>query len=673
MAGRFHAEDYTPALNRSDIIAGMPKIKPLPPAEVEKITAGEVVERPASVVKELVENALDAGATRIRVEIGDGGKAFIVVADDGSGMGFDDLGASVLPHHTSKIETTDDLLTLTTLGFRGEALPSIGAVSRLRITSRSDDEPVGADIRVEGGSVTLHQRVQFNRGTTVRVEDIFYNVPVRKKFIRSRATETSLIAQTVVNYALVNPGVAFELISEGKRTFTTGDRGTLGVLSDMFTPEIAREMIPVDFRADKYLLGGFVAPPHHHRNSRAAQYFYVNKRPVRNKIFFRAVDDALRDHISAGKYPIVVLFIGVPTEQVDVNVHPSKTEVSFSAPQMLYSLISVGLRDTLSRSAGVRQADLKRRLLEAVPPVGQPYLITPGDEREPLDVDRTTPPSTVSLPIMEPDQPFVVAEAQVGPGEAARQKREEVKRKFETVHPEAPHEPQRPVLIPVEPASRPVEPPILQADARETVGTSAGVPRPSFTILGQVDETFIAFVKDGALFLIDQHSAHERILFDSIYAGFIDKLSPTFHKSPVQPLLFPILHSLRPDQVELLSERAGVFEAVGFGVEVLGDNVVVLKEVPAFLVNRVKPALFAKMVDDALGIDRNTAFEVLVKEVAARIACRSAIRSGDRLGEEEMVFLVKSLLELRDSYTCPHGRPTVVSIGSREIGRLFQR
>ncbi|HES57827.1 MAG TPA: DNA mismatch repair endonuclease MutL, partial [Firmicutes bacterium] len=335
-------------------------IAQLPPHEVERIAAGEVVERPVNVVKELIENALDAGATAITVELEDGGKQLIRVEDDGWGIPAAELHLALLPHHTSKIASLDDIYRLESLGFRGEALSSIGAVSKLTLESRHQSEDIGARIEASGGEILPAQPFNMSRGTVVTARELFYNTPVRQKFLRSRQSETGMVAKLLASYALAFPEVRWLLTSSGRTVLeATGDGDIQGVLTDLAGKDLAGALVRVDYEFPPLGLSGLISAPHVHRHNRSRQWYFVNRRPVSNRVLFRAVDDALREFVSPGKFPACALFLDLPPEEIDVNIHPMKTEVNFAQPQAVYSLITTGVRRALGQAASQKQQRLR--------------------------------------------------------------------------------------------------------------------------------------------------------------------------------------------------------------------------------------------------------------------------------------------------------------------------
>ena len=645
----------------------MPTIHKLPQSEIDKICAGEVVDRPASVVKELVENSLDAGARMVEIEIEDGGKRLIRASDDGCGISAEDVKAALSAHCTSKITLASDLQEKHTLGFRGEALYSISAVGKLKLVSRSGQEQAGTEAQSEGAIIQTVTRVAFNPGTSVEIRELFFNTPVRRKFLRAKSTEINFITSMLLQYALAYPEIEWKFISDGKEIFSTsGDGDIKKVLPKVFDAESAADVVFIDYEHNPPARGGFageretsglylrgvIARPHRHKSTRIAQHFFVNRRPVRHKIFFRAVDDAFKEYLSPGKHPLCVLFLGVPPSEIDVNIHPSKQEVDFSDSGQIYALITVGLKRALADAAAGRQAELAKTIgsLSVPPP------IKPGEE----------PAGGKNAPLAEPI-PF-----------------EPRRSKLEKVPPLAPYEPVRrsiPVYSESQGAGK-FERPVAEQGGEglsvsdypgEIEGVFAGPADvhdlSNVAILGQIARTFIVFLLDDAVFLLDQHSAHERILFENIYRKFVVGGGAP----PTQGLVFPILLSVRPDQAKAIEKYLPALNNLGFGVELFGEDTLLLREVPAAAAERMDLDVFRSMVEEFIVTGAQRSYNDMVKHAAATAACKCAIKAGDTLNEEEMSWLVKSLTTIEDSFSCPHGRPTVVRLGEKEIRRLFQR
>ncbi len=625
-------------------------IAQLPPREVERIAAGEVVERPLNVVKELVENALDAGATAITVELEDGGKQLIRVSDDGWGIPAAELPLALLPHHTSKITSLDDIYRLESLGFRGEALSSIGAVSRLTVQSRHVDEAIGAQVECAGGEIMPATPFNMSGGTVVEARELFYNTPVRQKFLRSRQAETGMVARLLASYALAFPEVRWLLTSSGRTVLESdGDGDVQGVLTDLAGKDLADALLRVDYEFPPMGLAGLISAPHVHRHNRARQWYFVNRRPVHNRVLFRAVDDAVREFVSAGKFPACALFLELPPEEIDVNVHPMKTEINFAQPQAVYSLITTGLRRALGQAAQARQHKLTRGLSSIVkhvkdkqtsppPPRHQP----PGLELEEPVRDMSGPPMRRGVPVFEQDQPIVPAPDVPAPG--------------------PPMELTFPSTVHIDGESR------MGAEPTPGGASQPIVSRPDLSVY-QVAGSFLAVCTADSLYLVDQHAAHERILFETIYEGFS---AEGIARAPRQKLLFELAVDLSPDEAEQAGAYLEALGALGFKCEAAGRTLTV-REVPQPLAGRITAELIHGVLEDLTRQELPAALSDRAKEVAASLACRAAIKANHRLSHAEREQLVRQLLSRWSSLSCPHGRPTIIELDRAELEKLFLR
>jgi DNA mismatch repair protein MutL len=631
-------------------------IAQLPPHEVERIAAGEVVERPVNVVKELIENALDAGATAISVELEDGGKQLISVEDDGWGIPAAELHLALLPHHTSKIASLDDIYRLESLGFRGEALSSIGAVSKMTVKSRHQGEDIGARIEAAGGEILPAQPFNMSGGTVVCARELFYNTPVRQKFLRSRQSETGMVAKLLASYALAFPDVRWLLTSSGRTVLeATGDGDLRSVLTDLAGKDLAGALVRVDYEFPPLGISGLISAPHVHRHNRSRQWYFVNRRPVTNRVLFRAVDDAVREFVSPGKFPACALFLELPPEEIDVNIHPMKTEVNFSQPQAVYSLITTGVRRALGSAASSKQQRLRGGLAAVIKPVKDR---PPGEQ--PVD---PPPPGTMSRPPgLELTEP------------PAEQKTPPARRGVPLYEEGESIAPQHDAL----PASQPraIEFPGAQAAESDGEGAAdlpvdAGEPvyRRAGLSVYQVAGSYLVVCTPDSLYLVDQHAAHERILFESIYEDFT---AEGIGKSHRQKLLFALAIDLSPDEAEQAGDYLSALEQLGFACSV-ADRTLTVSEVPAPLARHVTAELIHGVLADLARRELPAALSDRAKEAAASLACRAAIKANHRLSPAERGELISQLLSRWSSLSCPHGRPTIIELGRAELEQLFLR
>ncbi|MBI4200068.1 MAG: DNA mismatch repair endonuclease MutL [Chloroflexi bacterium] len=570
-------------------------IRILDPAVAAQIAAGEVVERPASAVKELVENSLDAGATRVTVEVQGGGLDVIRVADDGEGIPALDMALAFERHATSKIVQASDLHGIATLGFRGEALPSIAAVARVSLTSRVRDAQQGAAIRLRWGVVEAQGPAGCPSGTVVTVEGLFENVPARRKFLRSATAETSRVRHLVEQFALAFPHVRFQLLQDGRESFRTqGDGSLLTALAQVYGAEVVEHLLEV--RGDQQEGGrtwGYVSAPQYHRANRGAINFYLNRRWVQSRLLLQAVDESYRGFLMEGRHPLAALHLEVPPEEVDINVHPTKREVRFRHEGPVFTLVLRAVRETLVARSPV--------------PVVTPEVAS--FSALPQQVPAGFPPA----------------------GDAA--------------------------------------PPGLRTDRREQKEGSGGslIPRAQvqgLRVLGQASGTYIVAEGPGGVYLIDQHAAHERVLFEEVGARASQR------HPDAQGLLAPVTVELEPSQVETLDTWKELLAQYGFEGEPFGGRTYLLRSVPASRKDTSPQALLTVALDM---LSRARGPSEAGDSLAASIACHRAVRAGDPLTQDEMAALVRRLEQAAAPHSCPHGRPTAVHLSDSRLEREFGR
>ncbi len=573
-------------------------IRILPPEIASRIAAGEVVERPASVVKELLENSLDAGAREISIAVEQAGRRLIEVADDGQGIPVKELALAVSRHATSKISSAEELFRIATLGFRGEALASIGSVSRLTINSRSRDDEIGGRMKVEVGHAEPVQPVGSPVGTTVRVEDLFFNVPARLKFLKTDITERRHIDELVTRYALAYPDVRFHLLQEGReslRTSGSGDRRE--VLVALYGVDIARQMLEVLAEYEALKVNGFTSPISLTRSNRREITFFINGRWIRDPALTTALVQAYRTMLMVGRYPLAALFVEMPPEMVDVNVHPAKAEVRFRDKDRVFS----GVQRTV------------RRALLAYTPV--PELT------EQLDRSRQR----------EMDSPFDILDWESSIG-GERKPSAEAERTFQpsTSQPS----------IPVQ-----------------------GVPL--LRLVGQVAMAYLVAEGPDGLYLVDQHAAHERVLFERFMAQQDEKIYS-------QTLLVPAAVDLPPASARLLADQLPTLKKLGYQVEDFGSNTFLVRAVPALLSGSDPAAALRVLVED-FEEDETPLGDEIEAKIIARVCKRAAVKAGQALSPEEQAALLGDLEACQSPRTCPHGRPTMIHLSVDLLERQFGR
>ena len=541
-------------------------IKVLPPEVSSKIAAGEVIERPSSVAKELIENSLDAGATEISIEAHNGGVSYLRVADNGCGLSAADVEVAVRRHATSKITKLDDLEHISTLGFRGEALPSISAVAEVEILTRDMGSSAATYLHLENGKIVSREKKSRPQGTSITVRHLFRSLPARLKFLKSSNTESSHIASLVSQYALAFPEVKFQLTIDGRTSLQTpGDGDLRSAVSAVYGLETAQKMLEVEGTDGFMYIQGRASPPSVQRSSRSYLSFFVNRRYVRNSILAKAVETAFEGLLMTGRHPVVILNVAIPPEEVDVNVHPSKLEVKFRNNSTVFTAALKILRDTLAKSP------------------------LPGVRLESENADA------------------------------------------QSLWERFPH---------------------------------ASATLPSLQTLGQLSSSYILAEGESGLYLIDQHAAHERILFDQIMAQRARK------QPDIQGMLEPLSIELSPSQEEVMKHYQGLLAEFGFTIEPFGSRTYLVRTVPAMLdgsnlVETVKELL------DEIGAEQDAGQREL--KAAQSLACHGAIRAGQQLNSQEMQNLIKQLEHTSQPRTCPHGRPTMIHLSSQQLKKEFGR
>lgn len=592
----------------------MPSIAVLTDSLINKIAAGEVVERPASVVKELVENSLDAQATQIDIEITSGGKKGILVRDNGVGIVAQELLLAVSRHATSKISSMDDLNDVNTLGFRGEALASIASVSKLTLTSKKKGSSMPAqEIYLEGGKVVSEGKRGHPEGTTVSVKYLFYQTPARLKFLKSPETEISHISDTVVRAALSHPNVSFKLTHNGRKIISAKGTGDLRErLRELFDSETADSSLEISGGKGGLEICGFAGNPHLSRSHSRNIYLFVNHRPVRDKVLFHAILEGYRNLLMRGRYPFIVLFLKVPSEMVDVNVHPAKSEVRFSNSSVIHNIVYEAVRNTLQKSVG--------KVFHR-PDASAVTLMDPSGSKP----SRMSDWSGFSLPA-------------------------------------------RPHGVPTAPATGLVQDPANTFF--DALSPDIGLVRTLYgqlEVIGQLMATYLVCQTQGKFVLVDQHAAHERIGYEKLLIAHREGKIPTQH------LLIPENFDLNPSDTEILKKYLPELDILGIEIDFFGGNTFVVKSLPTFF-KKVRLKDFVQdLIGDALEKGSLVSLKDKVNAVFASIACHSAIRANHSLTNEEMRALLRELDQYPFNASCPHGRPVFKEISKYELEKWFKR
>lgn len=640
-----------------------------------RIAAGEVVERPASAVKELVENAIDAGATQITVSLEEGGKARIVVADNGSGMTRTDAILALQRHATSKITSADDLFAIQTLGFRGEALPSIASVSRFTLTTKPADEESGTHLIVMGGDLVEEAAVAVRDGTTIEVAELFFNTPARLKFLKSTPTEVSRSMEVVGQLAIAYPEVAFRFRQGVAETFASPGSGEpLGALAALWGRDIARKLIPIRYDAQGLEVTGYIATPDISRPGRSHELFFVNRRPIKSRLLAHALEEAFRALTPDARYPIASISIQISPDMVDVNVHPTKTEVKFTRDGELHHAVSQAVKGALLAYGIVPTA----RVSAAAAPVpeapqGQLNLTSERQERHAgeallsgFSLQSGNMPSGSETPFFSPLETSL-RQASVAPS------LDEAAPRISLAVPDAgPHAETWPVesVLPVG------DPPVGAAAeqvAEDEVLQERPRPKPfaeqlrQFQVLGQARNTYIIALTPDGIAVVDQHVAHERVLYERLT---VKRFS---NGIPVQHLALPLTLGLSRREALLLAEHLPAFAAAGWEIEAFGGESFVVRSIPAVLVKKPYEQILRDMVDELVHQTISRRLLVQQDHVTITNACKMAVKAGDPLTIEEMQGLLEQLADTENPYLCPHGRPIVVMLPFHELDKQFKR
>ena len=674
----------------------MSKIRVLPDHVSNQIAAGEVVERPASVAKELVENSIDAGATRITIEIEGGGRRLLKVSDDGEGMVRDDAVLAFERHATSKIRSSDDLALIATLGFRGEALASIASVAKVELTTQTAEAAAATRVTIDGGKMRDVKDAAHPRGTTLTIRDLFFNVPARRKFLRSEATETFHLTNLVTHYALAHPEIAFSFINNGREVLHATAASDLKERAyQVFGQDFLDNLLEVDGGHPQVArVSGYISAPRDRRTSRDSQYRFVNRRFVRDRLIGRALSEGYRSVLPHGVYPAALLFIDTPLEEVDVNVHPAKTEVRFRRAAAVADAVRESVRDALAGAGFVREErEPETRGLGERDTGGRGDAVSASASAAVGGADFTPvrPPtnevSFVPAPIensdfdlrpdyQPPSQSKIDFASLMSSVEEALEEDTETEGRGDTETPRndnadvgsvlpASPRPSVSASLPPPVSASPL-PPLNSAEkfAREVTPESLSANiRP----LGQLEESFIIATDDEGLLLIDQHVAHERVLFDKYRTLEAER------RSESQQLLVPETFDLTPAQAAVYDQLAPELENYGFELMRLSGRTVAIKATPADLPPSEARNMLAELLDTVDSEKKNTARETLRDEIAASLACHAAIKVNMPLAPEKMRWLIDRLLQTSSPTTCPHGRPVILRLKTRDILKGFHR
>lgn len=659
----------------------MSLIHVLDDATINKIAAGEVVERPASVIKELIENAMDADANRVEVEIMAGGTSFMRVTDNGRGMSAEDANLAIRRHATSKIREVSDLNKIETLGFRGEALPTIASVSRFTMLTRQKGDDLGTRVAVSGGKEADSIETGCGLGTTIKVEDLFFNTPARKKFLKTNHTEGAKINDFIVKLALSRPDIAFHFINNNKVSVVTPGNGNLfDTIRAIYGNNVADSLLALHFESEDVKISGYITKPSMLKSSRGWQTLIVNARIIQNRAIFKAIDNAYRSLIPKSGFPLAVIRVEVPQHTVDVNVHPQKIEMKFADEGLLFKAVYKAVLDAirpaerhgLGDAAAVVEKPRPSCVMEPmrfVPATAPPPDSFPasGESQNPKEdsgssASRSTSKTiyeTVRYSTSQPSISFVDAQEKlmrerqvnypsVGAGEMVAERAESMSGKPSDM---------LPLFM-----NRPLE--SASEDFAETLSAAESAAENPIVPIGQVALTYIIAQDAKGLYIVDQHAAHERILFDK-FAAMADGI-------PSQQLLVHQLLTFDSKEAAMVEENKDLFAKLGFHIEPAGNRDYRLIEVPADVPVGEAEDMIREILTD-LGERHETTAKEIRQHCLATTACRAAIKAGEKLNFRQMQILLEELSHTPFPYTCPHGRPTILKFSSEELAKMFKR
>jgi len=680
------------------------KIQVLNNNMINQIAAGEVVERPLSVVKELMENSVDAGATNITVEIKDGGMSLIRIADNGKGIPKDEVPIAFLRHATSKIENMDDLMNVLTLGFRGEALSSIASVAQVELITKTVSENIGTRFEIHGDEIITHQNVGAPEGTTIVVRNIFFNVPARRKFLKKPSQEAALISELVNRIALGNPQVSVKYINNENVILQSGGNDDLkSTIFQVYGMDVAKKIIPINLSEDDIKIRGFIGRPEIARGNRKYGNIFINGRFIKSDLITSAVEDAYGSKIFNGKFPVYILNMEVEPTKVDVNVHPTKLEIRFSEEDKIYEIVKQSVRNALESENLIPSEDLGKHksvtytdITNTEPIIGEKQNIfdllksnESNESREDRRIEQLDSEESVVDVVIEDDAPvFVLNESNSSMASMQREKdfipdsvkkdienfdftftekditpnleikkddsEIEIKNKTETEH----NEDKTFNEIKETPIKE-----IKEATKKEEFKKLFA----NYKIIGQIFNTYWIIEHQNVMYIIDQHAAHERILFEEIREKLQSK------KVNSQPLLRPMILNLSLEEIEILKDNEEIINEFGFEIEEFGQNKYALRSVP-YIFNEPENANFFYDIIDALQINRTieNIYDAKSDDIAL-ISCKAAVKGNDNLSYQEAEALIRRLLNIKNPFTCPHGRPTIIEMSRYELEKKFKR
>ena len=634
---------------------------------INKIAAGEVIERPASIVKELVENAIDAGATAVTVEIKDGGISFIRITDNGCGIPREEVALAFLRHSTSKIRTVEDLTTVASLGFRGEALSSIAAIAQVELITKTKDALLGTRYVIEGGVEKKIEEAGAKDGSTFLIHNIFFNTPARRKFLKTAMTEASHVNELMIRLALSHPEVSFEFIINNQSKLHTSGNGKLkDVIYQLFGREVAMNLLEIDEAFAGIKITGYVGKPLISRGNRNYENYYINGRYVKSNIIAKAIEDAYKDFTMQHKYPFTVLHFVMDGNDLDVNVHPTKMELRFSRQQDVYNFVYQAIKNTLSEQELIPRVEVPEARMSEVK---TPAVIQNVAKAEHVVTTPVRPQmSEQSVKLQEKNLDYFMkkmqervtsyhsqmSQAEVKDVREVHREKEQADRIREAVNYNKPTVFEQPKMHEEQ----------LDLFKEKLLSKESIIEHK---IIGQVFDTYWLVEFNEQLYIIDQHAAHERVLYEKTLQGMKERDYTSQYLSP------PIILNLSMQEEEVLKEHMDTFAGIGFEIEPFGEASYAVRAIPDNLFGIAKKELLIEMLDSLVeGIHSSVAPDMIAERVAS-MSCKAAVKGNSRLSSAEVEVLIGELLQLDNPYHCPHGRPTIIAMTKRELEKKFKR
>ena len=637
---------------------------------INKIAAGEVIERPASIVKELVENSIDALSKNIIIEIKNGGTSFIKIQDDGIGIEKNQIKKAFLRHATSKLEKIDDLDSILTLGFRGEALASIASISMVEMSTKTKDEEIGNKIIIEGGQIISEEQTASLQGTTFIVKNIFFNTPARRKFLKKDSVEGSYVSEIVNRLALAHPNISFTYINNGVEILRTmGDGNLKNTVFYIYGKEICKKLIPIHAIKNGFKINGLIGIPELSRGNRSYENFFINGRYIKSSVVQSAIEEGYEGKLMVGKFPVFIINMSVPQNTVDVNVHPTKLEVRFEDENFIHNFLCDAVEKTLKNQVLIPNIEFedKKTFLEVTET--KPFNVEIQKQLEDLLVEDEE--QIVIKPNTHTNMPFVVNEVAE---EELIKKTELISRLYK------PKEETKKSTIEKDISNINIQQPIIQniliEDEENKIEEKLekikekSIKKHNFfnnyKIVGQIFSTYWIIEQNNEIFIIDQHSAHERVIYEELSQKYKEENISS------QKLIEPIVINATPLEKSTIEQNISIFEKFGFDIEEFGLNTYAIRQVPFIFKSPVEPSFFTELLDILVDKNISNVYDAKIEKIIS-MSCKKAVKANDRLSFIEAKSLIEKMLKLENPFNCPHGRPTIIKMTKYEIEKLFKR